>query len=192
MKLIDFFCPNEQELQRLSGRPTTTREDVLLAARALLTAEGPGAVLVTLGPRGALLVTHEEVLEVAAFPASVVDATAAGDAFRAAFAVALAEGQVGPSRVRRAIKVAQKVPQMSKEITRGGGELDGFGPTKAQHAPAFSFPEMVTTCSASCCRDLIGGALLRGLYVVKRVLRAVLKERGSEDHVSMLRLEAFI
>ena len=92
MKLIDFFCPNEQELQRLTGRPTTTREDVLTAARWLLM-QGPRAVLVTLGHRGALLVSEEEVVEVPALPAKVVDATAASDAFRAAFAVALAEGQ---------------------------------------------------------------------------------------------------
>jgi ribokinase len=46
-----------------------------------------------LGAQGALLVTPEAEHFWAAAPVTVVDATAAGDAFNAAFAVALAEGQ---------------------------------------------------------------------------------------------------
>lgn len=74
--------------------PTDSEEQVL-AAVAALRAQGARSVLVTLGPRGALLVRPDgSVLRQAALDAGrVVDATAAGDAFRAAFAVALVEGR---------------------------------------------------------------------------------------------------
>ncbi|CAJ1353218.1 unnamed protein product [Effrenium voratum] len=95
--LVDFISPNENELHRLTGLPTATRSEVLAAARSLNC-----TVLVTLGERGALLITEAEVLDARAFQAQVVDATAAGDAFRAAFAVALSEGQSLQSGLRLA------------------------------------------------------------------------------------------
>lgn len=90
------MCPNESELARLTGLPTDTEEQVLAAARQLQD-HGAHSVLVTLGSRGALLLQPDgAVLRQAALLAegsSVVDTTAAGDAFRAAFAVGLAEGR---------------------------------------------------------------------------------------------------
>lgn len=67
----------------------------MLAAVAALRSQGARSVLVTLGPRGALLVRQDgSVLRQTALDGGpVVDATAAGDAFRAAFAVALVEGR---------------------------------------------------------------------------------------------------
>jgi ribokinase len=64
---VDYLVPNETEAPSVSG---------------------PGTLVVTLGEQGARL--GDEV--VPAFPAQVVDTTGAGDAFCAAFAVALAEG----------------------------------------------------------------------------------------------------
>uniref|UniRef100_A0A7S0WT08 Ribokinase n=1 Tax=Chlamydomonas leiostraca TaxID=1034604 RepID=A0A7S0WT08_9CHLO len=102
---VDAVCPNEQELQVLTGLPTSTEEEVVAAAQALLD-QGARGVLVTLEARGSLLlqgaapagghipgasrVVRQPALPV---PGGVVrDATAAGDAFRAAFATALVEG----------------------------------------------------------------------------------------------------
>ena len=94
LKRLDYICPNESELARLTGLPTETEEQVL-AAVAALRSQGARSVLVTLGPRGALLVQQDgSLLRQAALEAGpVVDATAAGDAFRAAFALALVEGR---------------------------------------------------------------------------------------------------
>lgn len=64
----DYVTPNETELSGLAAADAT--------------------VVLTLGERGAEL--HGEL--VPAFPANAVDTTGAGDAFAAAFAVALAEG----------------------------------------------------------------------------------------------------
>lgn len=96
LRLCDYVAPNESELARLTGLPVGSEEQALAAAQALR-ARGALSVLLTLGPRGALLLQPDgSVLRQAALNppgGRVVDATAAGDAFRAAFAVALVEGR---------------------------------------------------------------------------------------------------
>jgi ribokinase len=74
--VADYVTPNETELPAVEG--------------------GEGTLVVTLGERGARL--GDEI--VPAFPARVVDTTGAGDAFCAAFAVALAEGASDLEAVR--------------------------------------------------------------------------------------------
>jgi len=97
--IVDYLCPNESELARLTGMPTDTDAHVVHAAAALQRT-GARNVLVTLGERGALLVLHNgTVLRQQPLPlpgGMLVDATAAGDAFRAAFAVSLVEKQPLP------------------------------------------------------------------------------------------------
>jgi hypothetical protein len=96
LALVDYVAPNESELARLTGLPADTDAQVLAAAAALQR-RGARGVLATLGSRGSLLVApdgavlRQSTLSVPG--AGVVDATAAGDAFRAAFAVALVEGR---------------------------------------------------------------------------------------------------
>lgn len=96
LRQLDYVAPNESELARLTGLPVGSEEAALAAAQRLR-ARGARAVLLTLGPRGALLLRPDgSVLRQAALEppgGKVVDATAAGDAFRAAFAVALVEGR---------------------------------------------------------------------------------------------------
>ena len=70
------------------------------AARAVAPA-GPGvgeAVVVTLGPAGALLVTAEAALDVPSIDVVAVDTTGAGDAFNGALAVGPRRGSLAPGR----------------------------------------------------------------------------------------------
>ena len=77
--------------------PTGTDAECEAAARALL-AKGVGAVVMTLGARGCLLVSNEEAAPLlfgvpeAARRGAVVDTIGAGDAFLGALAHRLAEG----------------------------------------------------------------------------------------------------
>jgi ribokinase len=73
---VDYLTPNQTEARSVR--------------------EARGTVVLTLGEQGAAIGD----VRVPAFPASVVDTTGAGDAFTAAFAVALAEGLTDLEAVR--------------------------------------------------------------------------------------------
>jgi len=83
---VDVLTPNEGESSFLS------REAEPLAAAARLRESGVGTVVVTLGPRGALVHSGEGEFFVAGFSVTAIDSTAAGDAFNGFLAVSLAEG----------------------------------------------------------------------------------------------------
>jgi ribokinase len=89
--LVDYLTPNEVEAAQVSGLPLAALHDAGNVARALLT-RGPRVVILTLGAQGALVSTLDHIVHVPALPVTVIDTTAAGDAFNGALAVALAEG----------------------------------------------------------------------------------------------------
>lgn len=83
--LADFVKPNETELAVLTGMPTDTATQCEAAAKLLLQ-KGAGTVLVSLGSKGVLAVGKgNESILVPAVESEVVDTTAAGDCFTAAF-----------------------------------------------------------------------------------------------------------
>ncbi len=85
---VDYLLPNQHELQLLAEG-----EADYPTAAARLMSNGVRNLVVTLGEEGALLVTPHTQEKLAAFKVPVVDTVAAGDAFAAAFSVALAEGK---------------------------------------------------------------------------------------------------
>lgn len=89
--LVDYLTPNEVEAAQASGLPLAALHDAGIVARALL-ARGPRVVILTLGAQGAMVSSLDHMVHVPALPVTVVDTTAAGDAFNGALAVALAEG----------------------------------------------------------------------------------------------------
>ncbi len=93
LALCDFVTPNESEAEALTGIAVTDVASATQAAAALLT-RGVGAVIVTLGDKGALYHDAGRTVHVPAISAGpVVETTGAGDAFNGGFAVALSEGQ---------------------------------------------------------------------------------------------------
>jgi ribokinase len=88
--LVDLLTPNETELEFLL-KGLTWQSGSREAALAYLAHKVPNLV-VTLGSEGCRVISGEEDTRYPAFPVKAVDSTAAGDAFNAGLAVALARG----------------------------------------------------------------------------------------------------
>ncbi|MDQ3707272.1 MAG: ribokinase [Chloroflexota bacterium] len=111
LELVDVLIVNETELFVVSGSDRSLRE----ATQALL-ARGVESVLVTLGRKGSMLVTNQGTTQMPAFEVEAVDSTAAGDAFTAAYVLALLEGFDSRSCLRFASAAA------AIKVTRRGAQ----------------------------------------------------------------------
>ena len=105
--LSDVFCPNETETELLTGMPVTTLAEAESAARALL-ARGTGAVILTLGDRGSLVVTPDSAQHVPAQAVKAVDSTGAGDAYVGSLAYFLGLGRPLLEAAQRAGAIATR------------------------------------------------------------------------------------
>ncbi|MDQ8205243.1 ribokinase [Pelagicoccus sp. SDUM812003] len=118
LSLVDYLTPNQSELRALLGRSqeeSPPMDEVIAMARSLI-ARGVGKVVVKLGEAGACLVGADLVVRRQARSVRVVDTTAAGDCFNAAFAVALSRGQDEAAALRFACDAA------SLSVTRHGAQ----------------------------------------------------------------------
>ncbi|MCX7012241.1 MAG: ribokinase [Candidatus Sumerlaeota bacterium] len=88
---VDIVSPNETEAETLVGRPVTTEDEALEAARELMR-QGAREALIKRGARGSLWAHPDGVERFGVFDVQAVDPTAAGDAFTAAIALGLARG----------------------------------------------------------------------------------------------------
>jgi len=105
LPFVDILCPNEPELQTLTGKETATDEQVVEAARSLMT-KGVKVVLVTIGERGAMIVTSDNVITKPCAKVEVKDTVGAGDCFLGSFAYFYAEEANLSSAVEKACIVA--------------------------------------------------------------------------------------
>lgn len=96
---VDVLTPNQTEAAFLTGTEVTDMNSAQAAAEVLLSRGVPVAV-VKMGERGVYFAARSGGGHVPAFMVDAVDTVAAGDAFGAALAVALAEGKALPDAVR--------------------------------------------------------------------------------------------
>jgi ribokinase len=99
---VDVLTPNESEAKVLAGYSPEESIEPERVAHALIR-QGVKQVVMTLGEKGALIVTATSSMRVAAMPVSSVDTTGAGDAFNAGLATALACGANLEAAVRFAV-----------------------------------------------------------------------------------------
>ncbi|CCG05489.1 ribokinase [Blastococcus saxobsidens] len=106
LERVDVLLPNEHELVHLAGAGPGDRSPAALADLARQVTRG--AVVVTLGARGVLVVPADggPALLQAPPPVAVVDTTGAGDCFSGALGQALAAGAGLPDAVRYAVAAA--------------------------------------------------------------------------------------
>ncbi len=109
------ITPNETETKLLTGIPVSDINSATKAA-ALLKTKGVDVVVITMGAKGAFLMSDEYTGLIEAPSVKTVDSTAAGDTFNGAFAVALTEGMSLPDAVKFATRAA------SISVTREGAQ----------------------------------------------------------------------
>jgi ribokinase len=120
LRRVDVLVPNLPELAELTGGGTPdSLGEIAGRARELA---GAGAVVVTLGERGALVLEGGRETHVAAPEVAVVDTTGAGDAFCGSLAARLARGRQLVDAVRDAVCVG------ALSVTRAGA-LEAFPTT---------------------------------------------------------------
>jgi len=108
ISLCDIIIPNETELERMSGVPTSDEVGIKKAAKVLLD-KGVKELIVTLGSKGVLWINQSVCEFYAANKVNAVDTTAAGDSFIGGF---LSE-YVKTKDIPAGIKVGQAVAALS-------------------------------------------------------------------------------
>ncbi len=102
LQMVDVLTPNETEAKVLAGRSPNVSVDPRTVAHELIR-KGVKQVVLTLGEKGALIVTASTAVQVPAQKMKAVDTTGAGDAFNAGLAMALASGVGLEAAVRFAV-----------------------------------------------------------------------------------------
>lgn len=124
---VNILVLNEVEAGFLAGIQVDNETDAEVAAQKLVN-NGVEKVIITLGSKGAFVMTKTEKVRVPAFKVEAVDTTAAGDTFCGAFAVARVEGKT----LKESLQFASAAAAIS--VTRMGAqpsaptrsEIDGF------------------------------------------------------------------
>jgi ribokinase len=132
---VDYLMPNETELSLLTEVDVTDIPSAAEAATSLLV-RGVSTVIVTLGSRGALIVSNEQVTHIESFPIHVVDTTAAGDAFIGGFAYKLLESASSPAN-------SQKQAAILQNAVRYGCACGALAATKFGAQPSLPTKEEV-------------------------------------------------
>jgi ribokinase len=120
LQQVSVLILNETEATLLSGQRVESLEDAGIVATILHEAGIP-MIVMTLGSRGALLVTTDAAGQLHSIyqPApkvQVIDTTAAGDCFVGAFTVAMTEGQSAEDALRFAVHAsALKVTKLGAQ-----------------------------------------------------------------------------
>ncbi|KEH93306.1 ribokinase [Clostridium massiliodielmoense] len=119
LKYTDIIIPNETEAFELTGVQVTDLNSAKEASRVLIE-DGIKYVIITLGSKGAAVITKENSDLVQAFKVEAVDTTAAGDSFIGGFASKLDVNNINFENIKKSIKFGNMVSSIT--VQREGAE----------------------------------------------------------------------
>lgn len=122
LKYTDIIVPNETEAYELTKIEVKGLEDAKKAAEKLIE-KGVKCTIITLGAKGAAIVTKENAEVIPAYKVKAVDTTAAGDSFIGGFASRLDIldiKEVNFENIRNAVRFGNKVSSIA--VQREGAQ----------------------------------------------------------------------
>lgn len=119
LKYTDIIIPNETEAELLTGIKVKDLESAKLAANGLLE-KGVKFVIVTLGSKGAAVISKEDGQIVEAYKVKAIDTTAAGDSFIGGLSSKLDIESLSFENLLKAVKFANKVSSIT--VQRKGAQ----------------------------------------------------------------------
>jgi len=119
LKYTDIIIPNETEAYELTGILVEDLESAKKAAEDFMKT-GVNYVIITLGSKGAALITKEKAELISAFVVNAIDTTAAGDSFIGALASKLGSQELNYENLKKAIVFGNKVSSIV--VQRSGAQ----------------------------------------------------------------------
>jgi len=119
LKYTDIIIPNETEAYELTGILVEDLESARKAAMCFMKM-GVTYVIITLGSKGAALITSEKAELIPAILVNAIDTTAAGDSFIGAVASKLTVKTLSYENIKKAIVFASKVSSIV--VQRSGAQ----------------------------------------------------------------------
>lgn len=108
LKNTDIIIPNETEAFEITKIKIENQEDMKKAGQFFLD-KGVKFVIITLGEKGAAIISEHNFAVIPAYKVKAIDTTAAGDSFIGALAYKLKEGKLTFENLMEAVSFANKV-----------------------------------------------------------------------------------
>lgn len=119
LQYTDFIVPNETEATTLTGINVKDLESAKQAANVFLD-KGVKWVIITLGDKGAAVISKEDEKLIPAYKVNATDTTAAGDSFIGAISTKLTKSNLNIDSIIEAVKFGNKVSSIT--VQREGAQ----------------------------------------------------------------------
>ncbi|WP_105616080.1 ribokinase [Vallitalea okinawensis] len=121
LKVTDIIVPNETEVLELTGLEVSDLDSAKKSAEIFFE-KGVSYVIVTLGEKGAALVSREEAELIKAYKVDAIDTTAAGDSFIGGVASQLSQNkEINFAIIKEAVRFGNKVSSIT--VTKKGAQI---------------------------------------------------------------------
>lgn len=119
LKYTDIIVPNETEATTLTGVNVQDLESAKQAANVFLNKDVK-YVIITLGDKGAAVISKEDEILIPAYKVNAIDSTAAGDSFIGAISTKLTKSNLSIDSILEAVKFGNKVSSIT--VQREGAQ----------------------------------------------------------------------